>query len=407
LPPFGHNQSAFATASSTGPCALYFNADPSLAESLARILSEVAPQLRLLTIPWDPSLAPIPSFGPAPPPQLYFIDVAAAEQEALAFLDRLANSPPFPPVVALLAREDPDLALRCIRTGAWGCLIPPFAAGQLRPILARIQKRSEAPPQEPSGRVIGLASVKGGCGATVLAVTLADQLRRAGAGRILLADLDLVAGAIAFNLKLTSSHSSADALRHASRLDADLWRGLVVSKPEFDVLTAPDLPADAGAEPAALSALLLYVRSSYDWILVDAGTLGAALSVDLAKSADPLLLVLTPEPVALFAAKRWLPHLAASGVSRSRIRLLLNRHSRGRSITAEQAGAALGCEISWTLPDDPSAVHDALIQGKPVAASSSYARQVRQVALALLEASGSLERPSSPKRILTLFSPAT
>lgn len=385
---------------------MHVNSDPSLAQPLATVLNEAVPNFQLITVPWDPFHPNGARLDPTESAQLCFVDVTSSQDETLALLNRFANAPSAPPVVALLSREDPELALRCIRSGAWGCLVPPFSADQLRPILARIQKRTAAQPQEPSGKLVCLTSFKGACGSTVLAVTLADQLRRAGAGRILLADFDMVAGSVAFNLKLNSPHSSADALRHAAQLDSDLWRGLVVAKPEFDVLLAPDFPADTAASPGALTALLRYVRGSYDWVIADAGTLGASFSLELSRLADPLLLVLAPNPDALYAAKRWLPHLNATGVNPSRIRLLMNRCSRGRGIAVEQACSALGCEIMLALPEDPSAVQDALIEGKPVAPSTSYARQVRQLADFLLAASGSLKRSASSKGFLTLFSHA-
>lgn len=375
-----------------------------MGSALAALLKAEAPELHLIHIPWEPGreLQLRPPGGVEP--RLYLLEVAGPAEEPLAVLERLSRPPWRAPVVAVLSREDPELALRCMRRGAWGCLVPPFTADQLRPILSRVFRRAAEHPPGPTGTAVCVAPAKGACGATVLAVTLADQLRRAVAQRVLLADFDAVAGAVAFNLKLSSPHSFADALRHASQLDGDLWRGLVVSKLEFDILLAPDAPVDTEEDSSSLALVLAYARRNYDWIVADGGTLGSGYSVELARLCDRILFLLTPEPASVYAAKRWLPHLLASGLSRSKILLVMNRCNRSQGFGAEQAGAALGWPIHWTLPEDPAAVQTALIEGKPVAPASAYAKQVKRLAESLLEESQPVPRPAAPKGLLSLFS---
>ncbi|MGQ9636014.1 MAG: AAA family ATPase, partial [Bryobacteraceae bacterium] len=332
------------------------------------------------------------------------VEISGAAEEALAVVERLSRPPWRVPVIAVLDREDPELALRSMRRGACGCLVPPYVPDQLRLILSRALRRAQERPRAPSGNVLCIAPAKGACGATVLAITLADQLRRAGAQRLLLADFDPVVGGVAFNLKLSSPHSFADALRHASQLDADLWRGLVASKPDFDVLLAPDTPVETDEDPASLALLLSYARRNYEWILADAGSLGRGYSLELARLCDTVLFLLTPDLASLYAAKRWLPHLMASGLTRSKIRLVMNRWNRSRGIDAEGAAEALGWPVDWTLPEDPYAVQTALIEGKPVAAASAYAKHVKRLAESLLQESRPVPWPPSSKGLLSLFS---
>lgn len=400
----GSSRSVSALSAEEMPSAWHIGSDMAVGSTLAALLKAEAPEVQWVRIPWEPGRAlELEPLGEGEP-RLCLIEISGAAEEALAVVDRLSRPPWRVPVVAVLDREDPELALRSMRRGACGCLVPPYAPDQLRPILFRALRRAQEHPPVPTGNILCIAPAKGACGATVLATTLADQLRRAGAQRMLLADLDPVAGGVAFNLKLSSPHSFADALRHASQLDADLWRGLVVSKPEFDVLLAPDAPVETEEDPASLTLLLSYARRNYEWILADVGSLGRGYSLELARLCDTLLFVLTPDPSAVYAAQRWLPHLVASGLNRSKIRLVMNRCNRSKGIDAEEAGSALGWRIDSTLPEDPSAVQAALIEGKPVAAASAYAKQVRRLAETLLQDSRPAPRPPSSKRLLSLFS---
>ena len=70
---------------------------------------------------------------------------------------------------------------------------------------------------------------KGGCGASTIASNLAYQMKR-GDKRILLADLDPLAGTLSFLLKIKSNYSFMDALARSHDIDADLWKAVVTSR---------------------------------------------------------------------------------------------------------------------------------------------------------------------------------
>lgn len=399
----GISRSVSAYATEATPCAWHIGSNRDLGRTLAALLRAEAPELRLVRVPWEPGRGPELEPLEEGEPRLCLMEISGAGEEALAVLERFSRPPWRLPVIAVLEYEDPELALRSMRRGACGCLVPPYTPDQLRPILSRAFRRSQQQVPTSSGNILSIAPAKGACGATVLAITLADQLRRVSAQRLLLADFDPVAGGVAFNLKLSSLHSFADALRHASQLDADLWRGLIVPGPDFDVLLAPDSPVETDEDAASLALLLSYARRNYEWIVVDAGSLGRGYSLELARLSHTVLFLVTPELASLYAAKRWLPHLVASGLTRSRIRLVMNRWNRSQGIDAEGAAGALSWSIDWTLPEDPSAVHAALIEGKPVAAASAYAKQVKRLAEFLVQESRPAPRPPSSKRLLSLF----
>ncbi len=82
--------------------------------------------------------------------------------------------------------------------------------------------------------------MKGACGASTLAASLAFQWKRFEAKRVLLADMDASTGTISFLLKLKSTYSFIDALARAESLDADLWRGIVSQSGGIDVLLSPE-----------------------------------------------------------------------------------------------------------------------------------------------------------------------
>ena len=65
-------------------------------------------------------------------PHLVFLDVASDREQALQLLGEMARLGPAVQVIALLAGNDPDLMLRCLRAGAVGFPAATFYRGSAR-----------------------------------------------------------------------------------------------------------------------------------------------------------------------------------------------------------------------------------------------------------------------------------
>ena len=136
--------------------------------------------------------------------------------------------------------------------------------------MARIQPATESAGKEPA-KIFAVMPAKGACGATTVACNLAFQWKRHGAKRILLADLDLLAGTLSFLLKIKSVYSFVDVLQRANELDADLWNAMVTSVNGVDVLLAPELIAEGIQDLRDPSPIIEYARHAYDVVVIDAG----------------------------------------------------------------------------------------------------------------------------------------
>src|ERR1035438_4345893 len=216
----------------------------------------------------------------------------------------MARLGPSVQVIALLGDNDPDLILRCLRTGALDFLIQPFTADQLEAALrklARVQPSTEGAGKEPA-KIFAVMPAKGACGATTVACNLAFQWRKHGARRILLADLDVLAGTLSFLLKIKSVYSFVDVLQHANELDMDLWNAMVTPVNGVDVLLAPELIVDGMQELRDPSPILDYARHAYDIVVIDAGGVYGEWNLQQARLASEIILVTTNELPALQAA---------------------------------------------------------------------------------------------------------
>ena len=148
------------------------------------------------------------------------------------------------------------------------------------------------------GRLLAVASGKGGVGKTVLAIGLAQALARAGQ-RVLLVDADLGLANVDVQLGLDPRHDVADVL--AGRLS--VAAAATPHAAGFAILPGRSgSGALAGLDGAALGRLeaaLAEAMAGFDVVLLDLGAGLDAAVRRLAAAADLLLVVATEEPTSL------------------------------------------------------------------------------------------------------------
>ncbi len=376
------------TASSRTACAWVawlIAPDSQAAAELTTLLNREAPGLSLIDFREYPSPEADVALAGSGPPAVCFLDTCTDQNRAFRLLARLREPPLRIPVVAILSREEPELALRSLRAGARGCLVRPFEGEHLRPILSRIGPPGAGYAHGKVGPVVCVLPAKGSCGATTLAANFAHRCLPLGFRSVLLADMDPVAGDLGFILKLRSPHSFVDALAHAAQLDADLWRGLALAHHNVDVLLSPEGPVDSALDTRDAACLLAYVRSAYDLVVLDTGGAYDAFGVELAKLSDQVVFVTTTDVDAIYAAKRALSYLAANSVPASRVRLVVSRWRKGMGLELPEMESILGFPVFHVAPSDPGAVEGALLEGRPVAPGSQFGKSLAQLAANLFE----------------------
>ncbi len=342
-----------------------------------------------------PSPRDLPSLVPSGSSHLVFLDTASDRNQAIQLLEEIGRAGQNVQVIALLATNEPDFILRCLRAGASDFLILPLTAEQIDAAfgkLARVQ-----PPQDTSGKenakTIAVMPAKGACGATTVACNLAFQWKRISGKKVLLVDMDPLTGNLSFLLKIKSVYSFLDALQRSSELDADLWSAMVSPVHGVDVLLAPDLMLDQNLDLRDPSPILDYARHAYDVVILDTSSVYTEWNLNCARAANELLLVTTNELPALQAAQRALSYLDTNRIGRWKIRLVVNRYLRDVGLSREVIGTALHTEVFDALPSDYDAVQKALLDGKPIPASTPFGKGIAQ----MVDRLGGKTEPSNKK----------
>ncbi|MGE5567723.1 MAG: AAA family ATPase [Rhodospirillales bacterium] len=306
-----------------------------------------------------------------------------------------------PMIVALNDTADPEVILGAIRAGANEFLYPPLEAG-LQKALERIS--SERLKQQAAGRqrgkILGFLSAKGGCGATTIACHVAVELQRATSQQVLLADLDLDTGMVGFLMKTRSQYSIMDAVMNVHRLDLSYWKALVSNGHEhLEVITAPQAASPRGAvDPEHFRQVLQFLRSAYDWVVVDLGRSASPLAFGVLDELDGLYLISTMDLPALHLSKQVVQNLTDAGFGRNRLHLVMNRAPKRSDILPSELQRVLGLPIFEFLPNDYPVLYEAYAEGSLLTANSELGKAMAGLAMKI----AGVKPKEKPKQKLNL-----
>ncbi len=223
-----------------------------------------------------------------------------------------------------------------------------------------------APAGRPAGQVVAFCSVKGGAGATTLAVNTSAALAADRPAEVVLLDLSvpyghavLYADLIATGSVVTASYASGDGFGSA-------LRGAVLHhRSGLSVLPGALRPEEADLLTGELvSRTLTELGSVYRVVVTDVGTSLSEGALMVIERARRLVLVVPPEVAALTDARRALGvFIDLMGVPEQRIDLVLNQRVPHPPLDRASVESVLGREVNLSIGYDGSKPEAATLAG--------------------------------------------
>ncbi|MFC7262223.1 AAA family ATPase [Streptomyces lutosisoli] len=199
----------------------------------------------------------------------------------------------------------------------------------------------------PGGTVVTVTGAKGGVGATVTAVQLA--LAAGASGRsVALVDLDLQSGDVASYLDVQFRRSIAD-LAGISDINPRVLQDAVYTHDSgIGLLLAPG-EGERGEEVTDRVArqVLAALRSRHDVVVVDCGSQMNSATAAAVEMADQALLLVTPDVVAVRAAKRMVRMWDRLQIRKAEeTTTVVNRFARGTEIQPSLVERVTGTKVA-------------------------------------------------------------
>jgi pilus assembly protein CpaE len=288
----------------------------------------------------------------------------------------------FPEVgLVLIAADDSAELLRAaMQAGLRDVVSPPLSLEQLEASVRAAAQWSRALRDRVAGeesaagalggQLVAVAGAKGGVGTTTVALQLTLAAVRAVPGRpVCLVDFDLQQGDLRAYLNLPYRRSVVDLVEVADEISVrHLQETLYTHKEGFRVLLAPDEgergeEVDSGVARAVLAA----VKARHALTIVDLGSQVSEASAIGAEMARTVLIVTTPDVVALRGVKRLRDLWRRLQVREDEdVGVVLNRTSRKLEIQPDLARKVVtGTLAATTIPDDFGAFEASVNTGAP------------------------------------------
>ncbi|GAA2639989.1 AAA family ATPase [Streptomyces vastus] len=199
----------------------------------------------------------------------------------------------------------------------------------------------------PGGTVVTVTGAKGGVGATVTAVQLALAARASGR-TVALLDFDLQSGDVASYLDVQFRRSVADLAGISDINPRVLQDAVYTHDTGLGLLLAP-AEGERGEEVTDRAArqVLQALRSRYEIVVVDCGAQMNSATAAAVELADQALLLVTPDVVAVRAAKRMVRLWDRLQIRKAEETLtVVNRASRGTEIQPSLVERVTGTKVA-------------------------------------------------------------
>lgn len=301
-------------------------------------------------------------------PGALIVDVSG-ETDPFAALEDLAQFvEPGVRVLVIGERADMEFYRQVTRgLGVLEYLCKPVNRDQVsREFLPWIMGRGPSDVTARGGRIIAVTGVRGGVGATSVAVNLSVELSERRRHHTLLLDADLQGGTCGLMLASEAEGGLRAALEHPERVDKLLVeRAAPRLGDRLALLAAEDKPDSAPAVTAgAVRHLMDLLRTRYNCIVVDLPRQTLPMHREMQELAHQRVLVMDPTLPSLRDALRFMGTYV--GVKNSSPPLLvLNRLGAPGTLDRKQVVAALQRTPDIIIPFLPKLLHTATTLGDP------------------------------------------
>jgi pilus assembly protein CpaE len=247
-------------------------------------------------------------------PEVVLVHERIGPVPALELIREVALRFPAAGVVLITADTSPGLFSAAMDSGARGLIGLPLSYEELA---ARVQAAAQWSVgvrrhlgsggdvvTGPGGTVLTVSGAKGGVGTTVAAVQLALAARASGR-TVALVDLDLQTGDVASYLDVQFRRSIADLTAITDISPRVLQDVVFTHQTGMGLLLAPG-EGERGEEVSDRAArqIVSALRNRYEIVVIDCGSQMNGANAVAIEMADQALLLVTPDVVAVRAAKR-------------------------------------------------------------------------------------------------------
>jgi pilus assembly protein CpaE len=327
-------------------------------------------------------------------PDVLIMEITEDRKKEFEFIESILSSGETR-IFLTSSESRPEILLQTMRMGVSDFFPQPLKKEEIERAFKKVKEQIlKKAKKTKQGVIISVLAAKGGCGTTTVATNLATSLAHLSEMHgVAIVDLNLLIGDVPTFLDISPRYTLAEISKNIDRLDSAFLMGLLTRHLSgVYVLSSPDNMDEINQlKPDDIGKTLTIMRTVFDFTIVDAYRSFDPLAIKVFDLSDIIFLVATLDIPSLRNAKRLMDTFHALGYSEDKIKLVVNRYTKGSEIPLKEAEKALKCEAFWLIPNDYLAVIASIDQGKSltqIAPNAEIAKSFRKFAMMLTQARG-------------------
>ena len=288
--------------------------------------------------------------------QAVIVDIDQDPSRILYELANMLTAHPKIYIVVICSHFTKKLALQAMQAGVRHYLEKDTIASELT---QELQQLIQGTAKKGAGdsAVISVFSAGGGCGATTIAVNLANELNLMSSKPVLVIDMDSCYGTVSAYLGIKSEYGIADVLGRKGLIDVHLIQSSAYAyKDDFHVLPSPasiKSSKTGSLQFDNLPRVLEACREVYRYTVVDAPRMSETDLATLAGLSDIALVVFQLTVKDVNFARSMVLSLTNSGIAGEKIISVANRvKKRGPLVRLEDGKKAVGVKSLHAIRSD-------------------------------------------------------
>jgi pilus assembly protein CpaE len=294
------------------------------------------------------------------------------------------------PAISVLVVAEPGTETwqRALAAGVRGVIAPDAADEDLGAHLERAlevaqgrRQATGAAAEAPRSRVITVISPKGGSGKTIISTNLAVGLASRTPGNVVLVDLDLQFGDVAYALALTPQHTMSDAVSALEDLDATTLKVFLTRHQSgLYALCGPEEPAAGELVPvAATTTVISLIASQFGYVVIDTSAGLSEHTLAALEISTDLVLISDMDVPSVRNLRKALDALDLLGMYSPTRTFVLNRADSRVGLSPDDVAAAARIAIDLEIPSSRH-VPESLNQGRPLITGNPRSPAARRLA---------------------------
>lgn len=333
-------------------------------------------------------------------PDVMLMDVNMPDMDGVAATTAISSQLPNIGVIMMSVLNEPDLLRRSMLAGAREFLVKPFSLDELLSSVRNVHRltaqtrravvtdgattAAQAPSTSKAsgrGKIISVASLKGGVGRSTIATNFAIALKQQSGKTVALVDANVSFGDIAVMMNVSDAKTMLDAVPYLRNIDAELMSTIVEEHGSgVALLLAPPSPQDAEVvTPDLVRGSITALAQMYDFVVVDTCPSFDDLNLGIFDMSDQLLLIVTMDMTAIKDARQFLEVTELLGYNSERVRLVLNRSNTLSGIPASEIGESLKRPLWGRIPDEPGPVQRSVNEGIPLVSANTDSKVAEEI----------------------------